>query len=430
VSPSESESRAHNRPRRHSSLARPARTRSRPPRASRRPAQPLPEPVAHDPTPVPFADLGLHPDLQRGVEDRGFERTTPIQSAVFPIVLEGHDLIACAETGTGKTAAFLLPIMDRIIRSRERADAADTPGRTRVLVLAPTRELAVQIDDDFQGFGYHTGLTSVAVYGGVPMDPQERALRAGADLVVATPGRLMDHMRSSVTNFERLDVLVLDEADRMLDMGFWPDVQRIVSALPSSLAAGDGPSRQTLMLSATMPDEVMGLVHQIMREPRFVQIGSRGAPATTITHSAELVATPKKAEWLARFLRKARGRSLVFVRTKRGAERLARQLASLGIRAAALHADRTQAQRTAAVEGFRSGRHRVLVATDIAARGLDIDAIEHVVNFEVPTSRETYVHRVGRTGRAEAVGHALTLAAPEERRALETLERTFDLHLR
>ena len=350
---------------------------------------------------------------------------------MFPIVREGHDLIACAETGTGKTAAFLLPIMDRLLRAREDAGSAAVEGYTCMLVLAPTRELAVQIDDDFQGFGYHTGLTSVAVYGGVPMDPQERALRAGADLVVATPGRLMDHMRSDVANFKRLEVLVLDEADRMLDMGFWPDVQRIVSTLPSSHEAAPGTStlRQTLMLSATMPDEVMGLVHQIMREPRFAQVGSRGAPATTITHSAELVSTPKKPEWLAHFLRKARGRSLVFVRTKRGAERLARRLAGLGLRAAALHADRTQAQRTAAVVGFRSGRYRVLVATDIAARGLDIEAIEHVINFEVPTSTETYVHRVGRTGRAEAAGHALTLAAPEERRALEVIERSFDLQL-
>ena len=218
----------------------------------------------------------------------------------------------------------------------------------------------------------------------------------------------------------------------MLDMGFWPDVQRIVSALPVADASTVPftKSRQTLMLSATMPDEVMGLVHQIMHEPSFIQVGSRGAPATTITHSAELVPTAKKSEWLARFLRQARGRSLVFVRTKIGAERLARRLAGMGLRAASLHADRTQAQRTAAVEGFRSGRHRVLVATDIAARGLDIESIEHVINFEVPTSTETYVHRVGRTGRAEAAGHALTLAAPEERQALETIERSFDLQLR
>ena len=373
-----------------------------------------------------------------GVADRGFEQTTPIQSAVFPIVRDGHDLIACAETGTGKTAAFLLPIMDRMLGGTS-ADGGSTistigSGRTRGLVLAPTRELAVQIDDDFQGFSYHTTLTSVAVYGGVPMDPQERALKAGADLVIATPGRLMDHMRSGHANFEQLEVLVLDEADRMLDMGFWPDVQRIVSALPiAGSVDADGaarPLRQTLLLSATMPDEIMGLAHQIMRDPRFIQVGSRGAPATTITHSAEFVPTAQKPEWLARFLRRARGRSLVFVRTKIGAERLARRLVGLGIKAAALHADRSQAQRTSAVEGFRSGRHAVLVATDIAARGLDIDGIEHVINFEVPTSTDAYVHRVGRTGRAEAVGHALTLAAPEERRALEIIERLVDLQLR
>lgn len=420
---------------------RPARSGSKPANtpshATRRPTPPAFEPVAHDPTPIAFEHLPIHRALKLGVADRGFEQTTPIQSAVFPIVRDGHDLIACAETGTGKTAAFLLPIMDRMLggtaAEADPAISAKGTGRTRGLVLAPTRELAVQIDDDFQGFGYHTTLTSVAVYGGVPMDPQERALKAGADLVIATPGRLMDHMRSGHADFSQLEVLVLDEADRMLDMGFWPDVQRIVSALPIAGAVdGDGvarPIRQTLLLSATMPDEIMVLARQIMRDPRFIQVGSRGAPATTITHSAEFVPSAQKPEWLARFLQRARGRSLVFVRTKIGAERLARRLAGLGIKAAALHADRSQAQRTAAVEGFRSGRHLVLVATDIAARGLDIDAIEHVINFEVPTSTDTYVHRVGRTGRAEAAGHALTLAAPEERRALEVIERSFDLRL-
>jgi ATP-dependent RNA helicase RhlE len=335
--------------------------------------------------------------------------------------MDGSDLIGCAETGTGKTAAFLLPILNRMLKAR--AAAPEERGFTRVLILAPTRELCVQIEDDVQGFTYHTDLTSIAVYGGVPMDAQERALRAGVDIVVATPGRLMDHMRNANVRFDRLDTLVLDEADRMMDMGFWPDVRRIVAVLP------DAAARQTLLFSATMPEPVMRLADEVVRDAKFVQIGVAGGPARSITHTIENVAAGQKAEWLARFLRRADGPVLVFVRTKSGAERLARRLAAAGLKAASLHADRTQAQRTQAVEGFRSGRFRVLVATDVAARGLDIDGITHVVNYEVPSNRETYVHRVGRTGRAEATGTALTLVAPEELRALQALKRSFGLEL-
>ena len=303
-----------------------------------------------------------------------------------------------------------------------RAAAPDERGFTRVLILSPTRELCVQIEDDVQGFTYHTDLTSIAVYGGVPMDQQERALKSGVDIVVATPGRLMDHMRNSAVRFDKLDTLVLDEADRMMDMGFWPDVRRIVAALPDSAA------RQTLLFSATMPDDVMRLADEVVRHARYVQIGSAGGPKS-ITHTVENVPAGQKAEWLAKFLRRTAGPVLVFVRTKSGAERLARRLATSGLKAAALHADRTQAQRTQAVEGFRSGRYRVLVATDVAARGLDIDGITHVVNYEVPSNRETYVHRVGRTGRADATGTALTLVAPEELRALQALQRSFGIEL-
>jgi ATP-dependent RNA helicase RhlE len=368
--------------------------------------------AAYDPAPVPFDSLGLAPSLLEGVQFRGFTATTPIQSAVIPIALTGADVIGCADTGTGKTVAFVLPILNRLLATRSEH------GFTRVLILAPTRELCVQIEDDIQGFTYHTDLTSVAVYGGVGMDAQERALRAGVDIVVATPGRLMDHMRNGAVDFSRVNVLVLDEADRMMDMGFWPDVRRIVSSLPSE-------NRQTLLFSATMPDEVMKLADEVVRDAKYVQIGSAGGPAKSITHTVETVPSAHKTEWLAKFLRRTQGPVLVFVRTKHGAERLARQLAGFGLRAAALHADRTQQQRTAAVEGFRSGRHHVLVATDVAARGLDIDGITHVVNFEVPSSREMYVHRVGRTGRAAATGTALTLVAPEELRALEALQRSF-----
>jgi len=352
---------------------------------------------------------------------RGFSATTPIQSAVIPIVMGGDDLIGCAETGTGKTAAFLLPILNRMLKAR--AAAPDERGFTRVLILAPTRELCVQIEDDVEGFTYHTDLTSIAVYGGVPMDAQERALKSGVDIVVATPGRLMDHMRGGAVGFDKLDTLVLDEADRMMDMGFWPDVRRIVNALPDSAA------RQTLLFSATMPEEVMVLADEVVCDPKLVQIGTAGGPAKSITHTIENVAAGQKAEWLAKFLRRADGPVLVFVRTKSGADRLARRLAAAGLKAAALHADRTQAQRTQAVEGFRSGRFRVLVATDVAARGLDIDGITHVVNYEVPSNRETYVHRVGRTGRAEMTGTALTLVAPEELRALQALQRSFGMEL-
>ncbi len=375
----------------------------------------------YDPKPVTFDTLGLEASLIEGIRVRGFSYTTPIQSAVIPIVMSGDDLIGCADTGTGKTAAFLLPILNRMLRAR--ALAPEERGYTRVLILAPTRELAVQIEDDVQGFIYHTDITSIAVYGGVDMGPQERALKSGVDIIVATPGRLMDHMRSKTGAFDKLDTLVLDEADRMMDMGFWPDVRRIVQALPDSAA------RQTLLFSATMPEEVMKLADEVVREAKYVQIGSAGGPAKSITHTIENVAAADKTEWLAKFLRRTDGPVLVFVRTKSGAERLARKLASFGLKAASLHADRTQQQRTQAIEGFRSGSYRVLVATDVAARGLDIDGITHVVNFEVPSNRETYVHRVGRTGRADATGTALTLVAPEELRALQALQKSFGLEL-
>lgn len=343
-----------------------------------------------------------------------------MQSAVIPYALRGDDVIASAETGTGKTAAFVVPILQRLLTAADTA-GGEIPAGTRALVLAPTRELAVQIEDTIQGLTYHTVVTSAAVYGGVPMDPQDRALRAGVHVVVATPGRLMDHMRSGAPAFDRLEVLVLDEADRMMDMGFWPDVQRIVSALPRE--------RQTLLFSATMPDAVLRLAREIVREPKHIEIGRAGGPAQTITHTVETVESREKPQWLARFLKQTDGTTLVFVRTKHGAERLNRQLRSLGVKCVALHGDRSQAERTAAIEGLRSGRHRVVVATDVAARGLDIDGITHVVNFEVPTTPEAYVHRVGRTGRDFSAGTALTLAAPEELRALRALERSVGVQL-
>jgi ATP-dependent RNA helicase RhlE len=370
-----------------------------------------------DPAPIAFDRLGLDARLLSGIKDLGWKETRSIQSGVIPLALAGGDVIACAETGTGKTAAFLVPILQRFLNA-----VPTRPAATRALVLAPTRELAVQIEDQVQGLTYHTAISSVAVYGGVAMDTQERALRAGVDIVVATPGRLMDHMRHESVNFAGLEILVLDEADRMLDMGFWPDVQRILSALPAA--------RQTLLFSATMPGEVLKLTKEFLREPKYVQVGRRGGPAQTISHAIQTVSKGEKAEWLARWLRtEAEGPVLVFCRTKIGADRLASSLSRMGIRTAALHADRTQQQRMSAVEGFRTGDYPVLVATDVAARGLDIDGIAHVVNFEVPDTPEAYVHRVGRTGRAETTGNALTLVAPEEVRALRALEKAVGVQL-
>jgi ATP-dependent RNA helicase RhlE len=386
-----------------------------PPRVDTTP--PAYESVVFDPAPMPFSTLDLDERLLNGIRDLGWTETRPVQSGVIPLALGGHDVIACAETGTGKTAAFLVPILQRFLKT-----ADGRHGATRALVLAPTRELVVQIEDQVQGLTYHTTVSSAAVYGGVPMDAQEFALKAGVDIVVATPGRLMDHMRHDSTNFDALDVLVLDEADRMLDMGFLPDVQRILAALPKK--------RQTLLFSATMPGEIMKLTKEFLHDPRYVQVGRRGGPAQTITHGIQTVPAGEKAKWLARWIREeSTGPVLVFCRTKIGADRLATKLSGMGIRAAALHADRTQQQRQAAVEGFRTGTFPVLVATDVAARGLDIDGIAHVVNFEVPDTPEAYVHRVGRTGRSDSAGNALTLVAPEELRALRALEKAVGVQL-
>ena len=376
----------------------------------------------YDPSPVGFDTLNLETTLLEAIRQRGFATTTPIQSAVVPIIMNGDDLIGCADTGTGKTAAFLLPILSRLLKTR--AAAPEERGYTRVLILSPTRELAVQIEDDVQGFSYHTDLTSIAVYGGVPMDQQERALKSGVDIVVATPGRLMDHMRNGAVSFDKLDTLVLDEADRMMDMGFWPDVRRIVASLPDTAA------RQTLLFSATMPEEVMKLAEEVLCDAKYVQIGTDGGPAKSITHTALKTSRrrTRPSGWRG-FSAAPTDRCWCSCAPSPAPSGWRASSPAFGLKAAALHADRTQQQRTQAVEGFRSGRFRVLVATDVAARGLDIDGITHVVNYEVPSSRETYVHRVGRTGRADATGTALTLVAPEELRALQALQRSFGIEM-
>jgi ATP-dependent RNA helicase RhlE len=436
--------------RRRRSSRRPGGPGPRKPHASPRTsnAAPVLDPIPCDTTPVPFTSLGLDARLLEGVRDLGFVQTRPVQSAVIPLALHNHDLIACAETGTGKTAAFVVPTLQWLLNttttsttinaetaahaekghSASSADSAlnvvDPVRKSRVLVLAPTRELAVQIEDEIHGLAYHTAITSAAVYGGVEMGMQERALKAGVDIIVATPGRLMDHMRQQNADLTGIELLVLDEADRMMDMGFWPDVRRIIAALPPSTSG-----RQTLLFSATMPNEVVKDALEITRDAKYVQIGQRSAPARSITHRVQAVPASRKVEWLIDHLRRPEGPVLIFSRTKIGADRLARRLADAGVRCTALHADRSQDQRRVAVEGFKSGRYKVLVATDIAARGLDIDAIHTVINYEVPDSPDTYVHRVGRTGRADEVGQAITLVAPEERQALAFLAKAVGVPL-
>jgi ATP-dependent RNA helicase RhlE len=371
---------------------------------------------------VPYASLNLDPRLLEGIRDLGFTHTRPVQTAVIPLALGGGDVIACAETGTGKTAAFVVPMLQWLLTTpRPEVNGAAAATQSRVLVLAPTRELAVQIEDEIHGLAYHTAITSAAVYGGVEMGMQERALKAGVDIIVATPGRLMDHMRQQNADLTGIQLLVLDEADRMMDMGFWPDVKRIIG--------GMGGVRQTLLFSATMPDEVVRFALEIVHDAKYVQVGQRSAPAKSITHRAQVVPNGQKIDWLIDHLKRPEGPVLIFSRTKIGADRLSRKLAAAGIKCVALHADRTMDQRRQAVEGFKGGKYKVLVATDIAARGLDIDGIHTVINYELPDSPDAYVHRVGRTGRADEVGQAITLVAPEERHALALLEKSVGVRL-
>jgi ATP-dependent RNA helicase RhlE len=372
-----------------------------------------------DSAPIAFASLNLDHRLLEGTRDLGYKETRPIQSAVISLALAGDDLIGCAETGTGKTCAFVVPTLQMLLTKPPRhanVEGAGNGPRSRVLVLAPTRELAVQIEDEIHGLAYHTNITSAAVYGGVEMGGQERALKAGVDIIVATPGRLMDHMRQQNANLSGIELLILDEADRMMDMGFWPDVRRIIDALPAD--------RQTLLFSATVPEEIVKQAKEIQKAPKYIQVGQRSRAAKSITHRAEIVEEGAKLDWLIQHLRRPEGPVLVFSRTKIGADRLAQRLQAAGIRCAALHADRTQDQRRIAVEGFKGGRYKVLVATDIAARGLDISGIHTVINYELPDSPETYVHRVGRTGRADEVGNAITLVSPAEKDIWASMEKS------
>ncbi|HSM50776.1 MAG TPA: DEAD/DEAH box helicase, partial [Thermoanaerobaculia bacterium] len=356
-----------------------------------------------------FTNFDLHPSLLRAVADLGFTRPTPIQREAIPAALAGRDLVGGAMTGSGKTAAFVLPVLQRLLAR---------PGRgPRALVLAPTRELAQQILEVFNALARHTRLTAAAVYGGVGMEPQERALRRGVDVVVACPGRLLDHMQYPYADLSRLEVVVLDEADRMLDMGFLPDLKRVLAKVP--------PAAQKLLFSATLPAPIRDLARQLLQSPVSVQVEGTAAPATGVKQTVFPVRQDHKVALLVELLRRSDGiaNALVFTRTKHRANRLADQLDRQGIACERVHGNRSQAQRTAALAGFKNGRFRVLVATDVAARGIDIEALSHVVNFDVPAVADDYIHRVGRTARNGATGEAFTFVAPEEQSDLGAIER-------
>jgi len=349
------------------------------------------------------------------VAELGYEKPTPVQEQAIPLVLAGRDLMAGAQTGTGKTAAFALPILQRL---SVHASASASPARhpVRALVLTPTRELAVQVAESFRDYGRHVPLRSTVVYGGVDMNAQIEQLRKGVEILVATPGRLLDHVQNKTVMFNQVSILVLDEADRMLDMGFLPDIKRIIALLPVQ--------RQNLLFSATFPDEIRNLVKTLLRDPAEVQVAARNAAAELVTHVLHLVAREKKRDLLA-YLIQTRGlrQVLVFSGTRIGANRLAHQLRRDHIHADAIHGDKSQAEREAALEDFKAGKTAVLVATDVASRGLDIEGLPQVINFDVPHSPEDYVHRSGRTGRAGLPGEAISLVAPQDMDAIAAIER-------
>ena len=362
-----------------------------------------------------FDDLGLIPELLQAVKDAGYTSPTPIQLQAIPHAMQGRDLIGLAQTGTGKTASFTLPILHRLL---EEGQGHVTAGahRVRVLVLTPTRELCVQVDESFRKYGKHTTLRVAAIFGGVGIEPQTKELKRGVDVIVATPGRLLDHMERQNVAFDDLEVMVLDEADRMLDMGFAPQLNRIVAEVPRF--------RQTLLFSATMPPEVEALARKYLRKPMVIQVGRRSSAASTVTHAVYPVPRDKKTDLLAQLLtEKGMDSVLIFSRTKHGADKVVRHLESRGISATAMHADKSQGERMRALEDFKSGKVRVLVATDIAQRGLDVSGISHVINYDVPQQPEDYVHRIGRTGRAAATGDAYTFMAPDEIAMVRSIER-------
>ncbi len=366
-----------------------------------------------------FDDLRLVKPLLDAVHSAGYETPTPIQAKAIPLILDGRDVLACAQTGTGKTAAFALPILQRLAA---RTSAQYKNGRRsgarkiRTLVLAPTRELAQQIADSFGTYGRSSGLRHTVVYGGVNKNAQVRILRSGVDILVATPGRLLDHMNDDVIKLDSVEILVLDEGDRMLDMGFLPDIRRILRKVPEQ--------RQTLLLSATIPPLIRDLAQSILKNPVSVAVARVSAPTELVEHWAYRVEKKEKPSLLCNVLQHTPySRALVFTRTKHGADKVVRNLTRAGVPAAAIHGNKSQNARTRALAGFRSGKTAVLVATDIAARGLDIEDISHVINYDLTTEPETYVHRIGRTGRAGATGTALSFVSSEDHESLRDIER-------
>jgi ATP-dependent RNA helicase RhlE len=355
-----------------------------------------------------FVELGLHPALERGCEALGYTEPTPIQRQAIPLILGGSDLIGCAETGTGKTAAFLLPLIQKI---------SVKPGDVvRALILAPTRELASQIATHLNALDPKKRVRSVTLIGGASMGRQLEGLRRTTPVVIATPGRLIDHLERGTLDLSQIEMLVIDEADRMLDMGFWPAICQVLAKLPAR--------RQTLLFSATMAPAIEKIAHSTMRRPKIVEVSPRGRAPVTVEQSAYPVAMESKTALLLHLLERERlTRVLIFTRTRRGAERLSHILAAREHRVDRIHADRTQPQREAALRGFKEGRYRVLVATDIASRGIDVEAVSHVINYDVPEAPEDYVHRIGRTGRAGNPGRAITLMTPVEELSINAIER-------
>ena len=355
------------------------------------------------------------PELLRAVSDEGYKEPTPIQAQAIPAILERRDIMGCAQTGTGKTAGFTLPLLQLLA---PHANSSPSPARhpIRALILTPTRELAAQVGESVQVYGRHLQLRSTIVYGGIDILPQKKALHGGVEILIATPGRLLDHLEQKTVNLSRVEILVLDEADRMLDMGFLPDIKRILGVLPAH--------RQNLLFSATFSEEIRRLAKELLRNPTLIEVARRNAPADLVTHQVYEVPAARKRALLAHLIRsRDMKQTLVFVRMKRDANRLARELVRDGINATAIHSDRSQAEREQALSDFKEGRAAVLVATDIAARGLDIEQLPYVVNYELPYTPEDYVHRIGRTGRAGLPGEAIALVAPDESKLLAEIEK-------
>ena len=362
-----------------------------------------------------FASLNLSPELLRAVAEQGYTEATPIQAQAIPAILEGRDIMGCAQTGTGKTAGFTLPLLQLLA---PQASTSTSPARhpVRALVLVPTRELAAQVEESVRTYGKYVPLRAAVVYGGIDIKPQIKALHAGVEIVVATPGRLLDHLEQKSINLSQVQILVLDEADRMLDMGFLPDIKRILSVLP--------PQRQNLMFSATFSDDIKKLANQIMRNPTLIEVARRNAPPELVTHSAYEIPAGHKHALLAHLIRtRDMQQVLIFTRKKIDADRLSRQLQRDGLLATAIHSDRSQGERTIALDDFKTGKSKILVATEVAARGLDIDQLPFVINYELPHTPEDYLHRIGRTGRAGMTGEAISLVSPDEMEYLVNIEK-------